>query len=248
MLSQQVKDKLRELITQGQKIQAIKYLREQYPLSLAEANDLISKLSDNLNTDIGAILEVRKSALTFLAKEKVKSMLQNGQKLNAVKYLVKEFNLPLKEAKDLVDSFEIEARGKTSFPLQGKSGLFYIFACLGVLFISIATYFWWLDFSVTHNGTRVTGEVVELKYEYDNTENGAIPIIFYQYKNEPRTYQGNVYSNPPSYEVGEKVDIIISALNPNKVVLDSIVERFLLALIFGFLGCVICLIAYFGIK
>jgi ribosomal protein L7/L12 len=238
MLSQQVKDKIRDLLTQGKKIEAIKYLRDQYSISLPEANDWINRFSDNLENSNEPILEPSKKALTFLAKEKVK----------AISYLAKEFSLPLKEAKELVDSFGADARGKASFFFQGKSALFYIFACLGILFISIAAYIWWLDYSVTHHGTRVTGEVVELSYEYNNTENGAIPIISYQWESTLRTYQGNVYSNPPSYEVGEKVDLIISTDNPNKVVLDSIVERFLLAIIFGFLGCVICLIAYFGIK
>lgn len=248
MLSQQAKDKIRDLITQGKKIEAIKYLRDQYSMPLPEANDWINRFSDSLESGNKTILEPRKQELTFLAKEKVKAMLQNGQKLKAVSYLVKEFSLPLKEAKELVDSFGKEARGNASFFLQGKSALFYVFACLGILFITIAAYIWWLDYSVTHNGTKVTGEVIELSYEYNNTENGAIPIISYQWESTLRTYQGNVYSNPPSYEVGEQVDLIISADNPNKVVLDSIVERFLLALIFGFLGCVICLIAYFGIK
>jgi ribosomal protein L7/L12 len=248
MLSQQVKDKIRDLLAQGKKIEAMKYLRDQYPISLPEANDLITTFSDNLKSGNEAIFEPKEQALTFLAKEKVKAMLQNGQKLKAISYLMKDFSIPLKEAKELVDSFGINTRGKTVSIFQGKSALFYIFACLGILFISIAAYIWWLDYSLTHHGTRVTGEVVELSYEYNNTENGAIPIISYQWESTLRTYQGNVYSNPPSYVVGEKVDLIISADNPNKVVLDSIVERFLLAIIFGFLGCVICLITYFGIK
>lgn len=51
-------------------------------------------------------MEPKDPALAHSVIEKVKSFLEDGRKLQAINYLVKECSLSLKQAKEIVDAIE----------------------------------------------------------------------------------------------------------------------------------------------
>ena len=249
MLTQAAKDKVKEFIDKGQKIEAIKYLRDQYPLSLKEASDWVDYISGNRTSEPSTTsTELKPSApLTNVAKERVKSMVRKGQTIQAIKYLRDEFQLTLTQAKQLTD-LAAEEPG-TSAPLRFNSALlaFYIFALVGTLFFSVACYFLWRDYQITHDSITVTGRVIDLQFGSADHNSGAIPVIEYTWKGKTNIIYGSTSSNPPAVDIGEKVEVIINRDDPSKVVLNLISERYFLILIFGIMASIFSAIGYIGV-
>jgi ribosomal protein L7/L12 len=247
MLNDQVKAKVKDFIATGQKIEAIKYLRDNYPLSLADAKAWIDYLSGESSVEPGALSHT-KSPLTAVAHEKVKSLVRVGKQLQAIKYLIDQYQLSLVQAKELVDAASNESGVKPTVTFRNPGMLgFYIFAGIGTLFLLIAAYFYWQDYTITHDSIIVTGKVIELRYGSSDLKSGAIPVVSYQWKGQPKLYYGSIYSNPPAVEVGEKVDLIVSRNNPDLVTLKIFSERYLFMIVFGFLGLIFALIGYLGL-
>jgi len=245
MLSSAVKDKVKDFIAKGQKIAAIKYLREQYPFSLKEASDWVEYLGGGTMAKPSALTET--PVLTTVAKEKVKSLVQKGKYIQAIKYLKDEYQLSLEQAKELIDLASHEVGVSSGFSVRGPALAMYSFAFLGTVFFIIAAYFYWKDYQITHDSITVTGSVIELQYDNSDHSSGAIPVVQYTWKGMTKIHYGSTSSNPPAVEVGEKVEVIISRTEPDKVVLDLISERYLLVFIFGILGLVFGAIGYVGI-
>jgi len=245
MLISAVKDKVKDFIGKGQKIAAIKYLREQYPISLKEASDWVEYLRGGTPAKPSAFSET--PTLTTIAKEKVKSLVQNGKYIQAIKYLKEEFRLSLEHAKELIDLASREAGASPGFSMKGTALGMYMFALFGSLFFIVATYFYWKDYQITHDSITVTGSVIELQYDNSDHSSGAIPVVEYTWKGKTKVHHGSTYSNPPAVEVGEKVEVIIWRTDPDKVILDLISERYLLIFIFGILAFVFGAIGYAGI-
>jgi ribosomal protein L7/L12 len=245
MLSSVVKDKVKDFIGKGQKMAALKYLRKQYPLSLQEARDWVEYLGGRITAKPPPFSEA--PTLTIIAKEKVKSMVQKGESIQAIKYLKEEFQLSLQQAKELVDLASHEVGVSQSFSVRGTAIPMYLFALSGTVFFAVALHFFWKDYLITHDSITVTGLVIELQYDHSDQSSAAIPVVQYTWKGMTKVHYGSTYSSPPVVEVGEKVKVIISRTEPDKVVLDLISERYLLIFIFGILGFVFGAIGYIGI-
>lgn len=248
MLNDQIKAKVKDFIAKGQKIEAIKYLRENYPLSLSEAKNWIDYLSGEATVEPGAVLPQAKSPLTAVASEKVKSLVRVGKQLQAIKFLRDEYQLSLVQAKELVDTATNESGVKPAFTFVNQGVIaYYIFAGIGTVFLIVAAYLYWQDYTITHDSIIVSGKVIELQYGSADRESGAIPVVWYQWKGQPKLYYGTIYSNPPAVEVGDKVDLIVSRNNPDQVTLNIFSERYLFMIVFGFLGLIFALIGYLGL-
>ncbi len=249
MLTNAEKDKVKDFIDKGQKIEAIKYVREQYPLSLKEASDWVDYVSGNRLTAPATSTEQSNSStpLTTVAKERVKSMVHKGQTLQAIKYLRDEFHLTLSQAKQLTDLAAEETGRSSSFSFNSASLAFYIFALVGTVFLSVVCYLLWRDYQITHDSVTVTGRVIDLQYGSVDHNSGAIPVIEYIWKGKKNVIYGSTSSNPPAVDVGEKVEVIINRSDPTQVVINLISERYFLILIFGLMGCIFSAIGYTGV-
>jgi Protein of unknown function (DUF3592) len=175
-------------------------------------------------------------------KLKVVDLLQQGRKIDAVKYVREKEKLHLKEAAELVQEIELEF-----FPdrkgSQAKSfnmsdpGLIAgsIFMGLGAIFLLITGLIFWFDYKKTNESTIVMGTVTSLDYSSEGT---AAPVIRYRFNGEKKIIQGTVWSNPPSYDVGEEVEILINNNNPAEATINGFFERYFTILIFGFFAVI----------
>lgn len=123
----------------------------------------------------------------------------------------------------------------------------YAFTILATAFLFVVGFYYWKDFQIAHDSIIVTGRVTQLLYGSGDHGSGAAPVVAYQYKGKEKLYVGSIYSNPPSVEVGEKVEMIISRQNPDKDILNQISERYFLIMVFGILGLVFGAIGYTGV-
>lgn len=100
------RDEIVQLVQQGQKIEAIKLLREVGGVDLAEAKklvDLIERLG-GMPADSGTPVE--RPELPPEALAQVRAALAAGNKIEAIKLYREHTGLGLKEAKDAVDAME----------------------------------------------------------------------------------------------------------------------------------------------
>lgn len=102
---------------------------------------------------------------------------------------------------------------------------------------------------------RTAGTVVEMREVYDSDDGDYTyrPIINYtDRRGEAHTYTSATSSNPPAYEVGDRVEILYNPQKSDEVYINSWGDLYIGALILGIIGgidvLVCALILYFGYR
>ena len=122
-LTEQNKTVIKQLISGNESIKAIKYIREITGFGLKESKDIFDGFYDNLSeidsfeyeqTVEETVFEdnmtangLRHNPLDDTEINFVNTLLQKGQKLNAIKYVKDRLGIGLKEAKDYIDNFDV---------------------------------------------------------------------------------------------------------------------------------------------
>ena len=187
---------------------------------------------------------------SFEIKDKIKKLLQDGKKLEAVKFARDFLKIGLVEAKELVEAAESEliASGhytpRKGIAFNGISLLLVIFGSIGILFLSIAGFLYWRDYQHTRHSISVAGTVIKLNYE----SNATAPVVQYKWNGVDRIYSSNVFSSPSAFEIGETVEMLVNVNDTYEVVINQVTERYLFAIVFGFIGSVFVLISGVGLK
>ena len=102
-------EEIRRLVAQGNKIQAIKRVRDLTGLGLKEAKDYVDRLPHGSPLEYVAT-QPAVSVPDATLEQEVQQMLAYGQKIHAVKLVRERTGLGLKESKDYVD--DVERRSK----------------------------------------------------------------------------------------------------------------------------------------
>jgi len=115
-LSIEQERQIRELIAREQKIAAIKLYREATGASLRDAKDAVDAMELRTKIDFPAPAQAGEPD-TFL-ENRIKRLLAERKKIEAVKAYREAYNCGLKEAKDAVDAIEMQMRmgGTSSMP------------------------------------------------------------------------------------------------------------------------------------
>lgn len=121
-----------------------------------------------------------------------------------------------------------------------------IFAVIGTLMAGGAIWAWTHNESYVRDGIEVRGTVIDLDYSRDSDGDGSYrPVVrFTDREGQSRVYYSNTGSNPPSYTRGEEVTLYYLPDQPERALIDSFTERYLLPLIFGIFGLVFGGIGY----
>jgi hypothetical protein len=121
-----------------------------------------------------------------------------------------------------------------------------IFLALGITFSGVAIYFVRDTQSFVERGVAVRGEVVDLAWE--RSISGASgsgvyhPIVKYTtIAGEQRTFRSMNGNSPPSYRVGEAVDVLYDRANPVDARIASFWSLWLIQIVFGVLVAVFSL-------
>lgn len=116
-----------------------------------------------------------------------------------------------------------------------------VFTTLGSIFLLVVMGLYWADQKTTRSSSKITGTVISLDY---NNSGSSIPVIEYRHNGKKKILRGSVWSYPPSFEVDEKVELLVNNNDPNKVTMDSFIERYFLISLFGFFAVVFGGIGY----
>lgn len=98
-------EEIRRLVAQGNKIQAIKRVRDLSGLGLKEAKDYVDRLPQGSPRE-DAAAQPAVSMPDAALEQEIQQLLAHGQKIHAVKRVRELTGLGLKESKDYVDAVE----------------------------------------------------------------------------------------------------------------------------------------------
>jgi hypothetical protein len=120
----------------------------------------------------------------------------------------------------------------------------------GSVFLVVGLILAGVSVSFLADAERARGTVVALEWRNDdsgasrktreNDKPAAYPVVeFTSADGTPRTFRSSTGSNPPSYEKGERVEVLYRADSPEDARINGFASLWLLPLIFGGIGLVI---------
>jgi len=115
-LSAEQERQIRDLIAQNQKIAAIKLYREATDSSLKDAKEAIEAIEMGAAVNFPASVQMSTSDTSL--NNRIRRLLAERKKIEAVKVYREAYNCGLKEAKEAVDAIEMQMRmgGTSSIP------------------------------------------------------------------------------------------------------------------------------------
>jgi large subunit ribosomal protein L7/L12 len=117
---EKLEERLRSLLAEGRKIEAIKVYREATGAGLAEAKDAVEALEAGQKLPSSAVFDQE-------SEKDIVALLEQGQKIEAIRIYREKTGAGLKEAKDAVEALA----AKHGLP-AGRSG------CAGVVLLCLA--------------------------------------------------------------------------------------------------------------
>ena len=120
----------------------------------------------------------------------------------------------------------------------------------GALFLVVGVILAGVSVSFLADAERARGTVVALEWRDDHRGSSrhrraedqpvAYPVVeFTSADGTPRTFRNTTGSNPPSYEEGERVEVLYRADSPDDARINGFASLWLLPLIFGGIGLAI---------
>ncbi len=167
-------------------------------------------------------------------RQRIIDWLNQRKKIHAIKFVQQNYKVRLTEATQLVQAIDEEnSPGSKPLSIDPVRVVGAVFTGLGVVFTVVVVALFWSDRSDMQESHQIKGTVESLDY----TDNGtAAPVIKYWTNGEKKILVGTVWSNPPSYEIGEEVELLVA---PNgKVTINSFFERFFMIGLFAFLAVI----------
>ena len=172
--------------------------------------------------------------------DKLKLLLYENKDAEAVRLLQEESDLGYEDAQTYVERLKKSLGKGTKTPVKTKARLLLIvFAGLSGVFWILAITFYITKSEQLEHSVLVEGTVSEVVHN----ESGSAPVVSYVYEEKEYQYFSSIYSSPPSYAVGDVVELYVSLDNPQDAMINSFIERWLIIMIFGILALVFDIVA-----
>lgn len=184
-------------------------------------------------------------ALSEATINKIKVLLYENKKDEAEALLIAETGLSPEEASSyitrMLGSLD-NASAEKGEPKSNKKAAFVVMG-IGFLMWGIAIYFFIEKERQLANSYLTTGVVVDYI-----VGDGLAPIIAYEIEGTQYRHISNIYSTPASYELNETVEIYVSQDDPNSIIINSFINKWLIVTIFASFGLVLDLIGLLLLK
>ncbi|MEZ6040914.1 MAG: hypothetical protein R3C20_10435 [Planctomycetaceae bacterium] len=131
-MNDELQNQIRELLSRGQNIEAIKRVREETGWNLAEAKRAVEQLDEAEHPNEADALHANAPSDGKGDLQEIVALLQNGRKLEAIKLFRNQTRAGLKEAKQAVEL--IAAKHGIEEP-KGSG-------CLSIVVLLVITAFW----------------------------------------------------------------------------------------------------------
>ncbi|MFZ3555307.1 DUF3592 domain-containing protein [Streptomyces sp. BH055] len=141
--------------------------------------------------------------------------------------------------------------------VRGRAALRWVVigvSAFGGIFLVVGLILAWSSVSLLREADRATGTVVSLQWRdedigpsrksRDRDRPAAYPVVeFAAADGTPYTFRSSTGSNPPSYEEGERVEVLYRADDPEDAQINGFLSLWLLPLIFGGIGLIAAAVA-----
>ncbi|PIR04387.1 MAG: hypothetical protein COV59_00890 [Candidatus Magasanikbacteria bacterium CG11_big_fil_rev_8_21_14_0_20_39_34] len=133
---------------------------------------------------------------------------------------------------------------------KSKNFIFILFSLFGLLFFGVAGVVAWNTYTFFQNGIYSSGKVTEIVSREDS-EDGTVyyapKVEFKTTDGESITFVSNAGSNPSSYSVGDKVEVVYAKDKPYGARVNDFGSKFTFPLVFGLFGLIFGGIGFVGI-
>jgi hypothetical protein len=104
-----------------------------------------------------------------------------------------------------------------------------------IVMLGAAYYYGQTSWSLTSGGATAEGVVVGLKESGATHDSGVTyaPVIRYEVGGRGYTFESNNSSDPPAYEVGERVELLYDRADPARARINSWFELWLMPVLLG---------------
>lgn len=234
-MTSEAKKEVETFLLKGEKIAAIKHLKDVYGFSLEESKVLVEAMEQTISIRPATAGAYGYTTPDESLKSQVLTLLERRQKIEAIKLVKKTLGMPLNTARKWVDDFEREMKLCYRKPWRNKKQdiLIYAFMAVGILLISGAGYIYLRQSQSIQQSDLVKGKVIRMK---ENEEGLQAPVIEYEWRGQKWLYASVTYSSPPAFAVDEEVPVYVNRQEPDDITVDTFSERYLLILILGVLG------------
>ena len=130
--------------------------------------------------------------------------------------------------------------------MKNTSIVKYIFLTIGLIFLAGALYFYLSKQDFLKKANIAQGTVIELVRKKTDKSTTYSPVILFTTKegNEIK-FTSSISSSPPSYNEGERVEVLYDPKNPKEASINSFASLWIGPLVLGVLGIVFFLIGFF---
>jgi hypothetical protein len=124
-----------------------------------------------------------------------------------------------------------------------------IFGGIGVILLAIAGVVYLREQKFLSVAEQVSGTVVDLDLSSDSDGSSTFcPVIEFNTKaGEPVRYYGNVCSNPPSYQIGEQVDVVYDPQDISHVQMTGFWSQYTGVVVLSCIGLPFLLFTLWGV-
>lgn len=176
-------------------------------------------------------------------KAAIVALLRGGKRDEAKIYVQRQFEVSPEQAELLVQVLEKEI-GLTSEQPNTYSnqsvGCFLkilklvktIAVVISIVLILVTFFSWYLNNHFAGRAIHVKGRVIELVPQSSGSAAMA-PVVEYTFNGESKTYRSQVFNQPPVYQPGEEVTLLVNPDKPDEVIIDNFTERYFVTFIFA---------------
>ena len=124
----------------------------------------------------------------------------------------------------------------------------YVFSIIGACLLAGAIYLYIDKQAFLEKAETAQGTVIEMIPKRSKDSTTYSPVVSFTTKSGQQiNYTSSTSSNPPSYDVGENVQIFYDPANPNDAEINGFFSLWLGVIILGFIGIVFFLIGSLGV-
>jgi hypothetical protein len=175
--------------------------------------------------------------------EKASRLIRSGMKIEAIKLLRDELNISLGRATSLARHLEMtDPSSRHKSPLNrsdfvmGFVGVLVLFVGLVGLYLIIKNVM--QDLAFERTAIAITGTMIKIDQNTTTDDDGVSSTGYYpvfEYEINQKTYQttSNVSLGEDNYEIGEEVPILIDPEDPEKIIVNTFTDRWMLYIILG---------------
>jgi len=189
--------------------------------------------------------------LTPDQKAEASRLIAEGRQLEAVRYFREVLGIDLKQALALAEKLEQEMGGPTAGIAQRvathmRSGssigrlVGKIFMTVGLIMAAVAAYLIYSNQQFERHARSVNGKVVDYQSYISTDSDGSstmyTPVFEYRFNGKTYTHVNTSSSSSQEFEVGETVEIWVDPQYPEKVLVNSFMDKWFVPMILGIMG------------